>query len=96
MKKIIIALFMCMAIPLYSQTIELFELSRAMRCAEVQKLINHLADAYGEKVVWVGKERNTGTHIALYRNDSTGTWTMIQYDTRTGCVLGAGELGTPI
>ena len=96
MKKIIIALFMCMAIPLYSQTIDLFELNKPMRCTEVQKLINHLAEAYGEKITWVGKEGNTGTYIALYKNDSTGTWTMIQYDTRTGCVLGAGELGTPI
>ena len=96
MKKIIIALFMCMTATSYSQTIELFELTRSMRCSEVQKLIDHLAEAYGEKVTWVGKEANTGTHIALYRNEKTGSWTMIQYDGRTGCILGAGESGTPI
>ena len=43
-----------------------------------------------------GKEANTGTYISLFKNEFTGSWTMIQYDTRTGCVLGAGELGTPI
>ena len=96
MKKLIIALFVCMAVPLYSQTIELFELSKPMRCSAVEKLMSHLAEAYGEKVAWIGKEGNTGTYIALYKNEITGTWTMIQYDTRTGCVLGAGELGTPI
>ena len=53
-------------------------------------------EAYGEKVVWVGKDRNNGTYVSLYKNEATGTWTMIQYDTRTGCVLSAGELGTPI
>lgn len=96
MKKTIIALFLYMAIPSYSQTIDLFELGKTMACAEVQKLINHLAQAYGEKAVWVGKDRNNETYIALYKNEATGTWTMIQYDTRTGCVLSAGELGTPI
>jgi len=96
MKKLIIALVMCMAVPLYSQTIELFEVNKPIRCSEIEKLINHLAQAYGEKPSWVGKEANTGTYISLFKNEFTGTWTMIQYDARTGCVLGAGELGTPI
>jgi hypothetical protein len=51
---------------------------------------------YGEKIVWVGKDVNNGTYVSLYKNETTGTWTMIQYDNRTGCVLSAGELGTPI
>lgn len=98
MKKIIIALFVCMAIPLclYSQTIEIFELTRTMRCSPIEKLMGHLADQYGEKLVWVGKETITGTYISIFKNDLTGSWTIIQYDSRTGCVLGAGETGTPI
>ena len=96
MKKTIIALFLCISTTVSAQTIQLFELTRQMRCAAVDTLIAHLMEAYGEKVVWVGKDRNNGTYVSLYKNEATGTWTMIQYDTRTGCVLSAGELGTPI
>ena len=96
MKKTIIALFMCISTTVSAQTIQLFELTRSMRCAAVETLIAHLMEAYGEKVVWIGKDRNNGTYVSLYKNEATGTWTMIQYDTRTGCVLSAGELGTPI
>ena len=96
MKKTIIALLLCISTTVSAQTIQLFELTRQMKCAAVDTLIAHLMEAYGEKVVWVGKDRNNGTYVSLYKNEATGTWTMIQYDTRTGCVLSAGELGTPI
>ena len=96
MKKTIIALFLCISTTVSAQTIQLFELTRQMKCAAVDTLIAHLMEAYGEKVVWVGKDRNNGTYVSLYKNEATGTWTMIQYDSRTGCVLSAGELGTPI
>ena len=96
MKKTIIALFLCISTTVSAQTLQLFELTRQMRCAAVDTLIAHLMEAYGEKVVWVGKDRNNGTYVSLYKNEATGTWTMIQYDSRTGCVLSAGELGTPI
>ena len=96
MKKTIIALLLCISTTVSAQTIQLFELTRQMKCAAVDTLIAHLMEAYGEKVVWVGKDINNGTYVSLYKNEATGTWTMIQYDSRTGCVLSAGELGTPI
>ena len=96
MKKTIIALFLCISTTVSAQTIQLFELTRSMRCAAVDTLIAHLMAEYGEKVVWVGKDRNNGTYVSLFKNEATGTWPMIQYDNRTGCVLSARELGTPI
>jgi hypothetical protein len=96
MKRIIIALFMCISTTVFSQSIELFELTRTMKCSPVEKLMTYLAAEYGEKPAWVGKEGNTGTYISIFKNELTGTWTMIQYDSRTGCVLGSGESGTPI
>ena len=79
-----------------AQPNRLFELTRTMRCADVQELVADITDSYGEKLVWVGKDTSTATHIAIYKNDKTGSWTLIQYDSKVGCVLGAGELGTPI
>jgi len=95
MKKTIIALFLCISTTASAQTIQPFELTRQMKCAPVEALITHLMEVYGEKVVWLGRDRNNGTYVSLYKNEATGTWTMIQYDNRTGCVLSVGELGIP-
>ena len=94
MKKILARLLMCVAVSSYSQPSEIFELQKPLKCSAVEVLMNYLAQNYGERMVWVGKETFTGTYIALYKNETTGTWTMIQYDIKTGCVLGAGELGS--
>jgi hypothetical protein len=67
-----------------------------MRCADVQELVNDLTENYGEKMIWTGKDTSTATYISIYKNEKTGSWTLIQYDSKVGCVLGAGELGTPI
>jgi len=64
MNKIIIALFLCISTTVSAQTIQLFELTRQMRCAPVEALISHLMVEYGEKVVWVGKDRNNGTYVS--------------------------------
>lgn len=95
MKKILATLLLCVAVSSYSQPSEIFELQKPIRCSAVEVLMNYLAQNYGERMVWIGKETNSGTYIALYKNETTGTWTMIQYDIKTGCVLGAGELGSP-
>ena len=96
MKKTIIALFLCISTSVFSQSTDFFELTKAMKCTATDKLMSHLASEFGEKLTWAGKETRTGTYLSLFKNELTGTWTMIQYDGRTGCILGAGESGTPI
>ena len=86
MKKILATLLLCVAVSSYSQPSEIFELQKPLKCSAVEVLMNYLAQNYGERMVWVGKETFTGTYIALYKNETTGTWTMIQYDIKTGCV----------
>ena len=72
------------------------EIPFTFRCTDTQPLLDYLAMEYGEKVVWVGKTINVETFIALYKNVEKGTWTIVQYNGRMACVLGAGESGTPI
>ena len=101
MKTTIIALMLCITIPSYVHADHdtpqgAFELSKTMKCSTIENLIDYLATNYNERVSWVGKDIATSTHIAIYRNEKSGSWTMIQYDSKVGCVLGAGELGTPI
>jgi hypothetical protein len=72
------------------------EVPFTVKCAETQSLLDYLVMEFGEKMVWIGKTINVESFIALYKNVDSGTWTMVQYDGRMACVIGAGETGTPI
>jgi len=96
MRKLLLCLALVVSPMLNAQPTRLFELTRTMRCSDVQELINDLTENYGEKMIWTGKDTSTATYISIYKNEKTGSWTLIQYDSKVGCVLGAGELGTPI
>jgi hypothetical protein len=72
------------------------ELPITVTCADTQTVLDYLALEYSEKMVWIGKTIQYESYIALYKNVEKGTWTMVQYDGRLACVLGAGVTGTPI
>jgi hypothetical protein len=95
MRKLIILLAL-----LYSNTIfaqeKIFQLNKPMNCSSAQALMEYLFKEHGEVPVWVGKESTTGSYISIVMNKEKGTWTVIQYDVATGCVLGSGESGSPI
>ena len=40
--------------------------------------------------VWVGKTTN-GTHVTLLVNKEKRSWTLIEYDSKLACILGAGD-----
>ena len=51
---------------------------------------------FGETMSWVGKDENNSSFLSIYKNKDTGTWSLIQYDSKVGCFLGSGSQGTPI
>jgi hypothetical protein len=69
---------------------EIVDLNKAMKCSEPQKVMNYFVDTHKETPVWVGKTVHN-SHITLLMNRETRSWTMIEYDDRLACVLGAGE-----
>lgn len=69
---------------------EIVDLNKAMKCSEPQKVMNYFVDMHKETPVWVGKTVHN-SHITLLMNRETRSWTMIEYDDRLACVLGAGE-----
>jgi len=69
---------------------EIVDLNKAMKCSEPQKVMNYFVDTHKEIPVWVGKTVHN-SHITLLMNRETRSWTMIEYDDRLACVLGAGE-----
>ena len=69
---------------------EIIDLTKPMKCSDASSVMNYFVDTHKETPIWVGKSVHN-THITLLMNRETRSWTMIEYDTRIACVLGAGE-----
>jgi hypothetical protein len=89
MRNSIVAFLFCL-ISSIANAQEIIDLTKPMKCSEANKVMNYFVDTHKETPVWVGKSVHN-THITLLMNKETRSWTMIEYDTRLACVLGAGE-----
>jgi len=70
-------------------------------CDTKEKVFKMLADDFGEIPQWMGHIPQSDTHMMLTVNSRTGTWTVIEYNTVTACVISSGNRsisgwGTPI
>jgi len=89
MKNTAVALLFCL-ISSIAHAQKIIDLTKPMKCSDAQSVINYFVDTHKETPVWVGKSVHN-TYITLMMNRETRSWTMIEYDTRIACVLGAGE-----
>lgn len=96
MKKLLLLLMFTTSAFAQEQEIQVFELNRPMKCAKVEEIMYFINQNFGETMSWVGKDENNGSFLSIYRNKDTGTWSLIQYDSKVGCFLGSGTQGTPI
>ena len=92
MQKLIMAFLFCLTSSIASAQ-EIVDLTKAMKCSDPQKVMNYFTDTHMETPVWVGKTVHN-SRITLLMNRQTGSWTMIEYDDKMACVLGAGEDNT--
>ena len=89
MKNATVALLFCL-ISSIAHAQEIINLTKPMKCSDAQSVMNYFVDTHKETPIWVGKSVHN-THITLLVNKDTRSWTVIEYDTRIACVLGAGE-----
>ena len=89
MHKIAMAFLFCL-ISSIAHAQEIIDLQKPLKCSDAQVVMNYFVDTHKETPVWVGKSVHN-THITLLMNRETRSWTVIEYDTRLACVLGAGE-----
>lgn len=89
MRILIMAFLFCLTSSIANAQ-EIIDLTKQMKCSDAQTVMNYFADTHKEAPVWVGRTVHN-THIALLANKETRSWTMIEYDTKLACVLGAGE-----
>ena len=70
-------------------------LTKPVVCDDVKLVIEFVkSQPYYETLYWAGKDENS--HYAMLVNEKTKTWTLIQFDEKTACVLGSGENHTKI
>ena len=89
MRKIAMAFLFCL-ISSIAHAQQIIDLQKPLKCSDAHVVMNYFVDTHKETPVWVGKSVHN-THITLLVNKETRSWTMIEYDTRLACVLGAGE-----
>ena len=89
MKNALGALLFCLT-SLIANAQNIIDLTKSLKCSDAQTVMNYFTDVFKETPVWVGKTVHN-THITLLANRETKSWTMIEYDTKLACVLGAGE-----
>ena len=89
MKKVSVASLFCL-ISSIAHAQEIIDLTKPMKCSDASSVMNYFVDTHKETPIWVGKSVHN-THITLLMNRETRSWTMIEYDSRLACVLGAGE-----
>lgn len=63
-------------------------------CDRIEVVLKVFSGAeYQEKPIWLGSgnENEPLNNYSLFVNQETKTWTIIQFNKETACVLGAGE-----
>ena len=89
MLKIAMAFLFCLTSSIANAQ-DIIDVNKQMKCSDAQVMMDYFTSVYKETPIWVGKTVHN-THIALLANKQTRSWTMIEYDTKLACVLGAGE-----
>ena len=69
---------------------QLSEYERRFTCGKTQFVISALTRNAQEKPIWSGTDPQSGTETMILQNTRTLTWTVVQYDQTTACVLQSG------
>jgi hypothetical protein len=87
MRKLLLALFF---IPLLSQAAN-FKYDKTLVCGDRLEIIESLVGkVYTESPLWAGRDNMDGSEYVMLINHRTGTWTILQMNETTACVLGVG------
>lgn len=65
-----------------------FEANKPVQCEKVEVVLETLKELYGENIFWYGKGGQDA--YVILKNDKTHTWSLVQFDSKIGCILGSG------
>jgi len=64
--------------------------SKTVYCKPESELVAELTQEHGEQPIWAGDDTQGQSKYALSYNPIAKTWTFIQSDGATACILGYG------
>ena len=68
------------------------ESTKAVVCESKKTLFDWFkTNEYEEVLVWVGDSPASRTVLAVVANNQTGTWTFIEFNDKTACIIGVGD-----
>lgn len=65
------------------------EVPKTVLCSDTPTIMDRLVEEYKETPLWASKLEDST--IVLMVNPTTKTWTILQYDKKTTCVIDAGK-----
>ena len=91
MKKAAILFFLSLHLTAFSQNTKFQLIEKQVLCGPILNVIKALTHKeINEKPLWVGKSEDDDTFFAVVENESTKTFTLLQYTKNWACVLGSG------
>ena len=73
----------------YSQQI----MQKTVSCTSREKAVSYLKEEHNESVIMSAVNINNGAFIEWFQNDTTGSWTLIEHNNITACILASGIKG---
>ena len=67
----------------------LIEVDKPVTCSDPKTVIEGLSGQYQEQPFWSG--RGSESKYVLLVNPKTNTWSMVEYNDKIACVVGAGK-----
>lgn len=89
MRCSVVAFLFCLISPIANA--EYFKLNKPVICGELPVLVKQITDNYQEKIYWVGQHQESQSNYALLVNAQTQTWTLLQTQGPSACVIGTGQ-----
>jgi hypothetical protein len=75
-----------------------FKGEKTVSCGPFREIVAALSgDRWKETPIWMGEvDGDTKSRITLMVNESTGGWTVLEYQGETACILGMGTKGRAV
>lgn len=89
MRSITVAFLFCLTSTIANA--QAFQTNKPVICDETKKVISALNEHWNEKLVWAANDGRDQSRYALFVNEKTKTWTMLQLTPEVACVVGVGD-----
>jgi len=93
MKNLILSLaLLSIAVPVAAQDTKWVKAEKTVSCGPLREIITILSgDRWKESPIWIGENPGDNkSRFTLMVNETTGGWTVLEYQGDTACILGTG------